>query len=369
LPERRRRRSGNRGPVTVDPLVASTAGELGSRPVSIVGPNSRLACKSAVFARTGAMDERAGRIVGIDISKDRLDVHVLPEGEHFTLGRDEAGLKALTKRLAKQALQVVAMEATGGLEAPVAAELHAAGLPVRVVNPRQVRDVARGLGILAKTDAIDAAMIARFAEAAKLTGAPVPDAQAQHLGALVARRRQLIGMRTAERTRLQQTTDKRIRRSIERLLRSIEAELEGVDRDTDGAIKGSPLWCALAELLDEQPGLGNTTARVLVAELPELGRVSGKKITSLVGLAPYPRDSGVLRGKRAIWGGRASVRTALYMATLSAVRCDAVLKEFHQRLIARGKLPKVALVACMRKLLVHLNALVAKYYAKIEQTA
>src|SRR6516225_5097896 len=131
LPERRRRRSGNRGPVTVDPLVASTAGELGSRPVSIVGPNSRLACKSAVFARTGAMDERAGRIVGIDISKDRLDVHVLPEGEHVTLGRDEAGLKALTKRLAKQALQVVAMEATGGLEAPVAAELHAAGLPVR----------------------------------------------------------------------------------------------------------------------------------------------------------------------------------------------------------------------------------------------
>jgi transposase len=315
------------------------------------------------------MDERAGRIVGIDISKDRLDVHVLPEGEHFTLARDEAGLKALTKRLAKQALQVVAMEATGGLEGVVAAELHAAGLPVRVVNARQVRDLARGLGMLAKTDAIDAAMIARFAEVAKLTGAPVPDAQAQHLGALVARRRQLVGMATAERNRLQQSADKRIRRSIQRLLCSIEAELEGVDRDLDGAIKNSPLWCAVAELLDQQPGVGNITARILVAELPELGHVTGKKITSLVGLAPHARDSGTLRGKRTIWGGRASVRAAIYMATLSAVRCDAVLKDFYQRLIARGKPPKVALVACMRKLLVHLNALVARYYAKIEQIA
>jgi transposase len=315
------------------------------------------------------MDERAGRIVGIDISKERLDVHVLPEGEHFTLARDEAGLKALTKRLAKHALQVVAMEATGGLEGPVAAELHMAGLPVRVVNARQVRDLARGLGMLAKTDAIDAAMIARFAEAAKLTGAPVPDAQAQHLGALVARRRQLVGMATAERNRLQQAADKRIRRSVQRLLRSIEAELEGVDRDIDGAIKNSPLWCAVADLLDQQPGVGNITARILVAELPELGRVTGKKIASLVGVAPHARDSGTLRGKRTIWGGRASVRAALYMATLSAVRCDAVLKDFYQRLIARGKTPKVALVACMRKLLVHLNALVARYYAQIEQIA
>jgi transposase len=315
------------------------------------------------------MDERVGCIVGIDVSKDRLDVHVLPEGEHFTLARDEAGLKALTRRLAKQALQVVALEATGGLEGPVVVELHAAGLPVRVVNPRQVRDLARGLGMLAKTDAIDAAMIARFAEAAKLTGAPVPDAQAAHLGALVARRRQLVGMATAERNRLQQAADKRIRRSIQRLLRSIEAELEGVDRDIDDAIKRSPLWCAVADLLDQQPGVGDVTTRTLLAELPELGRVTGKQIASLVGLAPHARDSGRLRGKRMIWGGRASVRSALYMATLSAVRCDAVLKDFHQRLIARGKPPKVALVACMRKLLVHLNAIVASYYAQIQQTA
>jgi transposase len=315
------------------------------------------------------MDDRAPTIVGIDVSKDRLDVHVLPSGEHFTVSRDEAGLKALTKRFAKQSLQVVAMEATGGLEGPVAAALHAAGLPVRVVNPRQVRDLARGLGMLAKTDAIDAAAIARFAEAAKLTGAPVPDAEAQHLAALVARRRQLIGMATAESNHLQQTADKRIRRSIQRLLRNIEAELEDVDRDIGNAIKASPLWCDLAKLLDEQPGVGSVTANTCVAELPELGRISGKKITGLVGLAPHARDSGLMRGKRTIWGGRAKVRAVLYMATLSAVRCDPVLKEFHQRLLARGKLPMVALVACMRKLLVHLNAIAAKYYAQIEQNA
>ena len=315
------------------------------------------------------MDERTQTIVGIDVSKEQLDVHLLPSGEHFTMPRDDAGLKTLSKRLAKQALQVVAMEATGGLEGPVAAALHAAGLPVRVVNPRQVRDLARGLGMLAKTDAIDAAMIARFAEAAKLTGAPVPDAEAQHLAALVARRRQLLGMATAENNRLQQTADKRIRRSIQRLLRSIEAELEDVDRDIANAIEASPLWCDLAKLLDAQPGIGSVTAQTCIAELPELGRVSNKKIASLVGLAPHARDSGTMRGKRTIWGGRAKVRSALYMAALSAIRCDPILKEFYRRLLARGKLPMVALVACMRKLLVHLNAIAAKYYAQLEQIA
>ncbi|MGH6932022.1 MAG: IS110 family transposase [Dongiaceae bacterium] len=312
------------------------------------------------------MDER---IVGIDISKAQLDVHVLPSGEHFTLARDEAGLKALVKRLVKHVPRVVAMEATGGLEGPVTVALHEAGLPVRVVNPRQVRDMARALGLLAKTDAIDAAVIARFAEVAKLTGAPVPDAQARQLAALVARRRQLIGMATAEENRLQQASDKSIRRSIKRLLRSIEAELSDVDRDIDDAIKGSPLWCEVAHLLDEQAGVGPVTARTLVADLPELGRVSGKQIAGLVGLAPHARDSGARRGKRTIWGGRANVRSTLYMATLSAVRCDAVLEQFHQNLIARGKPPKVALTACARKLLVHLNAIVARFYAQIEQTA
>lgn len=307
--------------------------------------------------------------VGIDVSKERLDVHVLPNGDRFTLARDEAGLKALAKRLVKLSPRVVAMEATGGLEVPVVIALHDAGLPVRVVNPRQVRDMARGLGLLAKTDAIDAAVIARFAEVAKLTGAAVPDAEARHLAALVARRRQLVGMATAEENRLQQAPDKSIRRSIKRLLRTIEAELSDVDRGIDDAIKGSPLWCEVAHLLDEQPGVGPVTARTLVADLPELGRVSGKQIASLAGLAPHARDSGAMRGKRTIWGGRASVRSALYMAVLSAVRCDAVLKDFHQRLITRGKPPKLALTACMRKLLVHLNAIVARFYAQIEQTA
>jgi transposase len=185
----------------------------------------------------------------------------------------------------------------------------------------------------------------------------------------VARRRQLLGMATAENNRLQQTADKRIRRSIQRLLRSIEAELEDVDRDIGNAIKASPLWCDLARLLDEQPGIGSVTAHICIAELPELGRVSGKQIAGLVGLAPHARDSGTMRGKRTIWGGRAKVRSALYMAALSATRCDPVLEEFYQRLLARGKLPMVALVACARKLLVHLNAIAAKYYAQIEQTA
>lgn len=308
-------------------------------------------------------------IVGIDISKDQLDVHVLPSGERFALARDEAGLRALAKRLGKQVPRVVAMEATGGFEVPVVIALHDAGLPVRVVNPRQVRDMARALGLLAKTDAIDAAVIARFAEVAKLTGAPVPDAQARRLAALVARRRQLVGMATAEENRLQQAADKNIRRSIKRLLRSIAAELNDVDHGIDDAIKASPLWCEVTQLLDQQPGVGPVTARALVADLPELGRISGKQIAGLVGLAPHARDSGAMRGKRTIWGGRASVRCVLYMATLSAVRCDDVLKDFHQRLIARGKPPKLALTACARKLLVHLNAIVARFYAQIEQTA
>jgi transposase len=308
-------------------------------------------------------------IVGIDISKDQLDVHVLPSGERFALARDEAGLRALAKRLGKQVPRVVAMEATGGFEVPVVIALHDAGLPVRVVNPRQVRDMARALGLLAKTDAIDAAVIARFADVAKLTGAPVPDAQARRLAALVARRRQLVGMATAEENRLQQAADKNIRRSIKRLLRSIAAELNDVDHGIDDAIKASPLWCEVTQLLDQQPGVGPVTARALVADLPELGRISGKQIAGLVGLAPHARDSGAMRGKRTIWGGRASVRCVLYMATLSAVRCDDVLKDFHQRLIARGKPPKLALTACARKLLVHLNAIVARFYAQIEQTA
>lgn len=308
-------------------------------------------------------------IVGIDISKDQLDVHVLPSGERFALARDEAGLRALAKRLGKQVPRVVAMEATGGFEVPVVIALHDAGLPVRVVNPRQVRDMARALGLLAKTDAIDAAVIARFADVAKLTGAPVPDAQARRLAALVARRRQLVGMATAEENRLQQAADKNIRRSIKRLLRSIAAELNDVDHGIDDAIKASPLWCEVTQLLDQQPGVGPVTARALVADLPELGRISGKQIAGLVGLAPHARDSGAMRGKRTIWGGRASVRCVLYMATLSAVRCDDALKDFHQRLIARGKPPKLALTACARKLLVHLNAIVARFYAQIEQTA
>jgi transposase len=315
------------------------------------------------------MERSSDVVVGIDVSKARLDVHVLPGGDSFTVPRDEAGYGALVARLAGLGVRVVAMEATGGLETPVVVALHEAGLPVAVLNPRQVRDVARGLGQLAKNDAIDAAMIARFAEVAKLTGQPVPEASARRLGELMARRRQLIGMRTAETNRLQQTADKRVRRSIERVLKTIEAELKSLDRDLDDAIRQSPIWRDVVELLESQPGIGKVTARTLVADLPELGRTSGKKIAALVGLAPYCRDSGTMRGKRMIWGGRADIRATLYMATLAAIRSNPTIRAFHHGLIARGKAPKVAIVACMRKIVVHLNAILARHYQNAQTKA
>ena len=308
------------------------------------------------------MERRGDVVVGIDVSKARLDVHVLPSGDSFALPRDEAGLSELAARLAGLKVHVVALEATGGLETPVVVALHEAGLPVAVVNPRQVRDVARGLGQLAKNDAIDAAMIARFADVAKLAAQPVPEEAARRLGELMTRRRQLIAMRTAETNRRQQSTDKRVRRSIDRVIRTIEAELNSLDRDLDDAIRQSPIWRHVVELLESQPGIGKVTARTLVAELPELGRTSGKKIAALVGLAPYPRDSGTLRGRRMIWGGRAGIRATLYMATLAAIRSDQTIRAFHQSLIQRGKPPKVAIVACMRKIVVHLNAILARHY-------
>lgn len=314
--------------------------------------------------------ERSGDVVvGIDVSNARLDVHVLPGGDSFAVPRDESGYAALIARLAGIGVRVVTLEATGGQETPVVVALHEAGLPVAVVNPRQVRDVARGLGQLAKNDGIDAAMIARFAEIAKLTGQPVPEAAARRLSELVARRRQLIGMRTAETNRRQQTTDKRICRSIDRVIRTIEAELNSLDRDLDDAIRQSPIWRDVVDLLKSQPGIGKVTARTLVAELPELGRTSGKKIAALVGLAPYARDSGTLRGRRMIWGGRAGIRAALYMATLAAIRSDQTIRAFHRGLIERGKPKKVAIVACMRKIVVHLNAILARHYQNAQAKA
>jgi transposase len=295
--------------------------------------------------------------IGIDVAKDRLDVHVRPTGEAFALARDAAGLEALCERLAKLKPALVVIEATGGFEVTVAAALAAARLPLAVVNPRQIRDFARATGRLAKTDALDAAAIAHFAAAVKPEARPLPDAAAQALGELVARRRQLIEMMVAERHRARQLTQRRLVKGVERHLAMLQKELSALEQDLDDAVRGSPAWRDSEDLLTSVPGIGNTTARTLIADLPELGTLDRKQIAALVGVAPFNRDSGKRRGKRAIWGGRAGVRAALYMAALAATRFNPAIAAFHQRLRAAGKPPKVALVACMRKLLIILNAM------------
>lgn len=305
--------------------------------------------------------------VGIDISKAQLDVYVLPGGSRFSVTRDDTGLAQLVTRLRELPLQVVAMEATGGLERPVAIALYDAKLPVAIVNPRRVRDMARGLGTEAKTDRIDAALIARFAEITRLAGQAVPEATARQLDDFVARYRQLIGMRTQEKNRLQQNTDKTIARSIRRVIATFDAEIARLEKDIDTTIHSSPLWRQVSAVLEGETGVGPVTSRTLIAELPELGRRSAKQISALVGVAPFACDSGAFKGKRIIRGGRAGVRTALYMAALAAKTHDPILKAFYEKLRASGKPFKLAIVAVMRKLIVRLNAILANHYAKTSQ--
>jgi len=294
--------------------------------------------------------------VGIDVSKDRLDIHVRPSGDAFAVMHDGEGITALVERLKGLGPELIVLEATGGLQTRVAATLAAAQLPTAVVNPRQVRDFARATGRLAKTDALDAEAIARFAEAVKPELRPLSDEDGQALQALVARRRQLVEMRVAEKNRRQQVKAqlrKRLDDHIEWLAQAI-AEL---DIDIDDHIKGSPVWRAKEDLLVSVPGIGNTTARALIADLPELGTLSRRRIAALVGLAPFNRDSGRMRGKRSISGGRTSVRNALFMATIASVRFNPAIRTTFQRLVAAGKPKMTAIVACMRKLLVILNAI------------
>ncbi|MDP9479490.1 MAG: IS110 family transposase [Actinomycetota bacterium] len=294
----------------------------------------------------------------MDVSKGHLDAYVRPAGEHFGIPNDDAGIDSLVARLeAAPRPALVVLEATGGFERPLAAALAAAGLPVAVVNPRQARDdFARATGRLAKTDRIDAEVLARFAEAVRPVPRPVPDEEARALGELLARRRQIVGMLTAERNRLGAATARPVRRRIEAHVRWLEKELARTDRDLDEAIKESPTWRENEELLRGVPGVGPVLARTLLAELPELGSLAGKQLAALVGVAPLNRDSGTFRGRRAVWGGRATVRAALYMGALVAVRHNPAIREFYERLLAAGKPKKVALVACMRKLLLVLNA-------------
>jgi transposase len=294
---------------------------------------------------------------GIDISKDKLDVHVIPDGVSFSVSRDEAGLDELAARLTPLAPELVVMEATGGFETMVAASLMARGLATVVANPTQIRHFAGALGKRAKTDPIDAAVIAAFAEAIKPRATGLPDAETAVLSELMARRRQLTEMLKAERQRAMRAASKRARQSIRRVIETLEAELKCLDEDIDTWVRASPIWQVRADLLRSVPGIGPTTAYTLLAELPELGRLSRREIASLAGLAPWTRQSGRWRGKSMIGGGRTPVRTALYIAGLVASRHNPALKLFRDRLVQAGKPKIVAIIAVARKLLTILNAI------------
>lgn len=295
--------------------------------------------------------------IGIDVSKDRLDVAVDPGGVAFVVERNGAGLEQLIARLQQLGPTVVALEATGGFETVVAAALGGAGLPFVVVNPAQVRHFAKALGQRAKTDPIDAAVIARFAQATRPQPRPLPDEATRLLSDLVIRRRQIIEMLGAERQREKRALARKLRKSIARLIKALEKELDSVDTDIDDAVRGSPAWRETEDLLASVPGVGPVIAHTLIAELPELGQLDRKQIAALAGLAPYTRQSGQWRGKSFIGGGRTVVRAALFMGAMTARRHNPVLKAFFERLVANGKPKMVALIAVARKLLTILNAM------------
>lgn len=295
--------------------------------------------------------------VGVDVSKHHLDVHLRPTGESFRVPNTDDGIASLLARISPLAPAKVVAEATGKLEAPLAATCALGGLPFALVNPRQVRRFADALGLLAKTDRLDAGVLAHFAQAVDPPVRPLPDADTQALQAIVARRRQLIDFRTAEVNRLG-TAATAVAKGIREHITYLDRRIARLDDELAAAIAASPMWRARDDLLRGVPGIGPTTSRVLIADLPELGTLDGKRIAALVGVAPVAKDSGRQRGKRHIAGGRAGVRSALYMACLSAIRFNPVLRAFYRRLRQAGKTGKVALVAAMRKLLVILNAMV-----------
>jgi transposase len=296
--------------------------------------------------------------IGIDVSKDRLDGYVLPMAEAFSAARDAEGVSALVTRIRAWAPGLVVMEATGGFEQVVAGAVAGAGLPVVVVNPRQIRDFARAIGRLAKTDRIDAQVIALFAERVRPEVRPLSDEQTRLLDELVTRRRQVIEMIVAEGNRARLLESRRLKKRIERHRSALQDELTEIEQELDETIRGTPIWREKENLLKSVPGVGDNLARTLIAELPELGTLDRRKIAALVGVAPFNRDSGSLRGRRTVWGGRATIRSALYMAALVASRHNPVIAAFYTRLCTAGKPKKLALTACMRKLLIILNAIV-----------
>lgn len=295
-------------------------------------------------------------IVGIDVGKTKLDVAVAGNGSAREWSNDERGRRVLSGWLSEQEVELVVVEASGGIESALVSELVEAGIPVAVVNPTRVRAFARAAGQLAKTDPIDARMIARFGATMKPKAKAIRDQAQLALSQQVTRRRQMVQMVTAEKNRAQ-TALGAMKEQIERHIAWLQSEIEQLEYEINQAIMADPTWQETSERLQSMPGVGGITAATLVAELPELGRLNRQKIAALVGLAPFNHDSGKRRGQRRIFGGRASVRTVLYMAALSAIRCNPVIRSFYQRLVAKGKAKKVAITACMRKILVILNTM------------
>jgi transposase len=298
--------------------------------------------------------------VGIDVAKAELVISVLPSAERFTVANDERGVRTLIERLRAMTLQLIVLEATGGYELLAVAALAAAALPVLVVNPRQVRDFAKATGQLAKTDRIDADILAKFADVVRPALRGIPDEHARELDALLTRRRQLLEMLQAERNRAGQVFGKGqrlVKKSLKAHIAYLERELRITDTDLGEMVKASPAWRERDELYQSVPGVGPVMSRTLLADLPELGHLSRRAIAKLVGVAPLNRDSGTMRGRRFIHGGRTTVRAVLYMAALVATKRNAVIRAFYQRLLAAGKPKKLALVACMRKLLTMLNTI------------
>lgn len=302
------------------------------------------------------MNQSPGPFVGIDVSKDRLDVAVLPSGKSWSTANRNEEIQPLVKRIGSLKPGLIILEATARLEMPLVGAMAAAGLPVAVVNPRQVRDFARASGILAKTDRLDAQVLAHFGQTMRPEIRPLKDQQTRALTALVTRRRQLVNMLVAEKNRLA-TAPEPVQKDIQAHITWLEKRLEDMDHHLDQAIRESPVWRANDALLRSVPGVGPVLSISLLSQLPELGRLNRHQIAALVGVAPFNRDSGLFRGRRSVWGGRGQLRAVLYMATLSAIRSNPVMGAFYHRLHDAGKPPKVALTACMRKLLITLNAI------------
>ena len=295
--------------------------------------------------------------VGIDISKAQLDVAIRPSAQTLSMSNDKVGINSLIKHLKKLRPELVVLEATGGLERQVLSALVAGEIPVVMANPRRIREFAKSIGQLAKTDRIDASVIAHYAEAVRPKPRPLPDEVSLKLRALTARRRQVLDMIVAEKNRLA-TASQAIKKRITAHIAYLEQELNDADQDLDRFIENNAAWKENQEILCSTPSIGPVSSRTLLVELPELGTLDRKKISALVGVAPFPRDSGTLKGRRTIWGGRASVRTALFMATVVATRFNPVIRDFHKRLKAKGKPAKVCLIACMHKLLTIVNAMI-----------